>query len=140
MRPQDCLHKELDNILMCAHLQGEYEDMKDCYKTLLTYIKVGIVSFISPLLPPSYKHHEGMGGKGREGRRERRRRWRGGKGGKGEGGGGEEREGREEDSRKQMGLNEPVTLCCFPHRMLLLETTLRSPSTQFWTISQLHNK
>ena len=96
MRSQDCLHKELDNILMCAHLQGEYEDMKDCYKTLLTYIKVGIVSFISPLLPPSYKHHEGMGGKGREGRRERRRRWRGGKeGGKGEGGGGEEREGRE---------------------------------------------
>ena len=85
--------------------------------------------------------------RGWEGREEK-------EGGKGEGGGGEERKegkekevegrkgkgGREEDSRKQMGLNEPVTLCCFPHRMLLLETTLRSPSTQFWTISQLHNK
>ena len=43
-----------ENLMMYsvrAHLQGEYEDMKDCYKTLLTYIKVGIVSFIPPLLP-----------------------------------------------------------------------------------------
>ena len=98
-----------------AHLQGEYEDMKDCYKTLLTYIKVGIVSFFLPSSPPSSKHHEGMG-------REEKERW------KGEEGGGEERKegkekevkgrkgkgGREEDFRKQMGLNEPVALCCFP--------------------------
>ena len=74
-----------------AHLQGEYEDMKDCYKTLLTYIKVGIVSFFLPSSPPSSKHHEGMRreekegrkgeeGGGRKGRREKKRRWRGGKG------------------------------------------------------------
>ena len=43
-----------ENLMMYsvhAHLQGEYEDMKDCYKTLLTYIKVGIVSFFPSLLP-----------------------------------------------------------------------------------------
>ena len=76
MRLLECLKnvyiKMDENLMMYsvrAHLQGEYEDMKDCYKTLLTYIKVGIVSFLLPSSPPSYKH-EGMRGKGREGRRE----------------------------------------------------------------------
>ena len=45
-----------ENLMMYsvrAHLQGEYEDMKDCYKTLLTYIKVGFIflPFPSPPFP-----------------------------------------------------------------------------------------
>ena len=89
MRLLECLKnvyiKMDENLIMYsvrAHLQGEYEDMKDCYKTLLTYIKVGIVSFFLPSSPPSYKRHEGMGRGGKEGGERKR-------------GGGEEREGRE---------------------------------------------
>ena len=60
MRLLECLKnvyiKMDENLMMYsvrAHLQGEYEDMKDCYKTLLTYIKVGIVFFsFPPPLPP----------------------------------------------------------------------------------------
>ena len=60
MRLLECLKnvyiKMDENLMMYsvrAHLQGEYEDMKDCYKTLLTYIKVGIVflPFPSPPFP-----------------------------------------------------------------------------------------
>ena len=57
MRLLECLKnvyiKMDENLIMYsvrAHLQGEYEDMKDCYKTLLTYIKVGIISFFLPSL------------------------------------------------------------------------------------------
>ena len=58
MRLLECLKnvyiKMDENLMMYsvrAHLQGEYEDMKDCYKTLLTYIKVGIGFFFPSLLP-----------------------------------------------------------------------------------------
>ena len=64
MRLLECLKNvyiKMDvNLMMYsvrAHLQGEYEDMKDCYKTLLTYIKVCIVSFFLPSSPPSCKGH-----------------------------------------------------------------------------------